>query len=96
MAIVATRVTVSTTATDLAGTDNQTRYQGDGYGMTVAVKVPTGGADVIIGGSSAVTTSTGYTLSAGESLAIDLRPGDELYGIVASSTQVLHVIRTDV
>lgn len=96
MAVSAAPVTVATTATLLSGTDSG--YGGTGAhpdGMSVLVKVPTGGSTVYVGASD-VTTATGYPVAAGEAIAFDLGKNDALYGRVASGTQAVNVLRTGV
>lgn len=83
-------VSVGTTATLLsaavAGRD----------GQTVLVQNPTGGVDVKLGGTGVTTASYGYILTGGTAFAIDLADGEGLYGVVASSTQSVSVIRQGV
>lgn len=50
-------------------------------------------ADSVFLGGSGVTTGNGYELGAGESLGIRLDQGDDLYGIVASGTARVDVLR---
>lgn len=90
MALEHAQVTVGTTATLLsaatAGRD----------GQSVLVQNPTGGVNVYIGGTGVTTSSYGYLLLAGSAFAIDLQAGEGLYGVVASSTQAVGVIRQGV
>ena len=83
-------VSVGTTATLLsaavAGRD----------GQTVVVQNPTGGSDVKLGGAGVTTASYGYILTAGVDFTIKLQDGESLYGIVASSTQSVSVLRQGV
>ena len=51
------------------------------------------GAAPVSLGNAAVTTSTGFTLPAGGSYSADLSYGDALYGVVASGTCRVDVIR---
>lgn len=81
------RVSVGTTATLLSAT-NVGRS-----GQTVLVQNPAGGADVYIGGAGVTTTSFGYLLQAGSAFAIELSFDEAIYGVVASSTQTVNVIR---
>jgi hypothetical protein len=91
-----TAVTVAATATLLSGTDYNTRWQAEqGFSGSVLVQVPTGGSAVFVGGA-AVTAANGISVGAGETFSLDLRPGDGLYGITASGTQAVRVLRTDV
>ena len=90
MALKHAQVTVGTTATLLssasAGRD----------GQSVLVQNPTGGVNVYIGGAGVTTTDYGYLLLAGSAFAIDLQNGEGIYGVVASSTQAVGVIRQGV
>jgi hypothetical protein len=65
-------------------------------GQTVLVQNPAGGATVYLGGAGVTTVSYGFTLEGGVAFAIDLQVGEALYGIVASSTQSVSVIRQGV
>lgn len=87
MAATATRITVSTTATLLA--------TGDVAGTSILLRVPAGGVTVSLGESD-VTTSSGFDLTAGETLSIDLDVDEELYGIVATGTQSVHTLANHV
>ena len=83
-------VSVGTTATLLsastAGRD----------GQTILVQNPASGATVYLGGAGVTTSSYGYSLDGGVAFAIDLQGGEALYGVVASSTQSVSVIRQGV
>lgn len=82
MALSAERVTVAATATALS----------DGTPGRVIVSVPTGAtASVILGGSD-VTATTGFELVAGATLTVYVDSGEVLYGIVATGTEVAHVL----
>ena len=83
MSVTASRVTVATTATLIATADAD--------GQSVRVLVPTGGQTVSVGPSD-VATTTGYDVVAGSSIALELAAGEKLYGIVAGTTQVVHVL----
>ena len=87
MAVVGVRVTVADSATLIA--------TGDVAGTRVVLRAPSGGVTVSLGGSN-VTTSNGFNLTAGEPLSIDLDSGEKLYGVVASSTQVVHTLASGV
>lgn len=96
MAIKANRVTVTTTATELTGTDDETSYEGIlGVASTILIKVPSGGTEVFVGGPD-VTSATGFSVAAGEVLPLDLRKSDRLYAITASGSSTVHVLRGDV
>lgn len=97
MALSATVVTVAVTPTQL----NQPQTDG-APGSSLAILVPAGGATVFIGGPT-VTAATGWPITAGESLFLDLdersggavsavNPGEVVYAIVAASTQVVNVL----
>lgn len=103
MAIKASVVTVATTATILTADQSDVPP-----GTSVAIYVPTGGATVYVGDAS-VTTATGYPLQAGTEHFFDLDPtgspsysisavihatSENLYGIVATSTQAVNVLQT--
>jgi hypothetical protein len=83
MAITASRVTVTTSATLIAASDAD--------GSSVVVRNPVGGATVDVG-PAAVASGSGFQLLAGESVALDLAPGETLYGIAGSGTQAIHVL----
>jgi hypothetical protein len=87
MAISHERVSIGTVATqvssDFAGKD----------GQTVSVQNPTGGATVYLGGAGVTTTSYGFELVAGTTFSVEMQNGEKLYGVVASSTQTVNVIR---
>lgn len=87
MAVTHQRVSVGTTATKLT-LDNDGKD-----GQTVNVQNPVGGADVYLGGEGVTTTSYGYLLLAGGSFSIQLDDDEKLYGVVASSTQTVNIIR---
>lgn len=84
-----TRGTVTDSATLLA----QGPEAINGIGQSeVAVRVPSGGSVVYLGGGTAVTTSDGFAINGGEVFSIDLDSTESLYGITASGTQVVHII----
>jgi hypothetical protein len=60
--------------------------------LSVIVKNTHASAAIDLGGSG-VTTGTGYSLAAGESITIGpLGGGDDLYGITASGTVVVSIL----
>ena len=65
-------------------------------GQTVLVQNPAGGATVYLGGAGVTTVSYGYSLEGGVAFAIELQTGEALYGVVASGTQSVSVIRQGV
>ena len=90
MALTHAQVSVGTTATLLSAT-------GAGRdGQTVLVQNPTNGQSVYIGGTGVTTSSYGFLLLAGTAFAIELQDGEGIYGVVASSTQAVGVIRQGV
>jgi hypothetical protein len=90
MALTHAQVSVGTTATLLSAT-------GAGRdGQTVLVQNPTNGQSVYIGGTGVTTASYGFLLLAGTAFAIELQDGEGIYGVVASSTQTVGVIRQGV
>jgi hypothetical protein len=90
MALTHAQVSVGTTATLLSAT-------GAGRdGQTVLVQNPTNGQSVYIGGTGVTTASYGFLLLAGTAFAIELQDGEGIYGVVASSTQTVAVIRQGV
>lgn len=89
MAISATRGTVTTSAVLLAS--GPAAVAGVGQ-VEVAVRVPSGGSVVYLGGGTAVTTSTGFAINGGELFSVDLDASESLYAITASGSQVVHVV----
>jgi len=85
MAVASSRVNVGTTATLIAADID-----------SGSVLVRNKGAAVVDLGSSSVASGAGFELGIGESAAIDLSQGDALYGITASGTVAVHVLRTGV
>lgn len=85
--IEASAVTVATTATALNSAEST---GSDSVSLLVA---NVGAATVYLGGVD-VTTSSGVPLAAGASVSInDLAAGERIYGIVASSTNEVRVLR---
>lgn len=86
-ALTVTRVTVATTPTLL--------YTAAPGGSTALIR--NAGAASVYLGTSAVTTSTGFELAAGDSIRLPLGRvdgGDQVYGIVVTSTVVVHVMES--
>ena len=90
MALTHGIVSVGTTATLLSAVESGRD------GQTVLVQNPSGGVNVYLGGTGVTTASYGYLIVAGSAFAIDLQTGESLYGVVASSTQSVSVIRQGV
>ncbi len=84
MAIKTQVVTVTTSATKLNLPDDTN--------MGFAIALYNSGAATVYVGGSAVTTATGFPLAAAGALSIDVAAGEELYGIVASSTNTVAVL----
>lgn len=83
----ANTITVGSAPVQLAAADG-----GIGEELVGASVTNPGPVTVYLGGSD-VTASTGTPLVSGATLSIDLEPGDRLYGITASGTQDVNVIR---
>lgn len=88
MAVAAAQVSVGTSATVLNAVDADPQ--------SVLVRSPSAATTSVYVGPSTVTTGNGFELPAGGSLSMDLAAGEQLYGIVASGTQTVHVLRAAV
>lgn len=86
MAVAATRVTVATTAGGTAVYTNNSA-------VTVDISVRNRGSVAVYLGEAHLTTSTGYQLDPGEAAGMTLQAGEALFGITASSTCVVHVLK---
>ena len=87
MAVTHARVSVGTNATQLTS-------DADGRdGQTISIQVPASGATVYLGGAGVTTTSYGYELLEGTSFSVELQQGEQVFGVVASSTQTVNVFR---
>lgn len=75
---------VGTSATDLTTTDSA----GDigQVGMSVLIQNLDASAALYLGGSGVTTSSYGHKLAAGTAVAIQLAPGEIVYGVVATGT----------
>jgi hypothetical protein len=92
MAIAHASVTVDTTATDLTSGVADT-----GGNTTRSVVLTNGGsAAVYLGGPTVTSIAYGYALAVGGELALDLAPGDLLFGISAAAGGVVRVLHTGV
>lgn len=87
MAVQAAQVSVTTSPTPLNTADPDA--------LSVLVRLPAAATASVYVGPSNVTTATGVELPAGAAITVDLG-GDVLYGIVASGTQTVHVLRLGV
>jgi len=85
MASLGTRITVTTTATKLNGTDTN-RISGS------SLVIRNKGEVSIFLGNTDVLSSTGFELEVGESITLDLSTGDNIYAITASGTCVCHIL----
>jgi hypothetical protein len=90
MAVSSRAVTVTTTATRLDATADS------GSPSVQGIMVHNNGAASVYLGGADVTTPTGFPLEAGESMAVDLRKGELLHGIVASGTVEVRVLEVGV
>jgi hypothetical protein len=89
------QITIGTAATVVAGSDGTGRGLAGGGSISLPtaclIRVPTGAQTVYLGGSQ-VTTGTGCPFIANEDVEVDL-VNEILYGIVASGSQVVYVLR---
>jgi hypothetical protein len=83
-AVVYTRVTVATSATLI--------YTGASGGSTVLIR--NAGAASVYLGDAAVLTSTGFELTAGSAVSLPVGPNDPVYGIVVTSTVIVHTLES--
>lgn len=98
MAIAATRPAVTTSATLVAANtladDTTLMPVHDWARRSFLVKNMTGTASVFLGTSGVTAAAPAFEWAVADGpLMIDLEPGEELYGIVAATTQTLHVLR---
>ena len=96
MAVEHARVTVGATATLLS----TTVVQDTGLPVvrhTTSVQNPTGsGKTVYLGGAGVTSTDYGFALAEGSDWTTDLQPGEAMYGVVASATATVNVLRVGV
>lgn len=91
MSVVASRPSVTTSATKIA--ENTSGDSTDVSTLSFVLKNLTASASIYVG-PSGVTTSNGFEWAVSDGpLSIDLEPGEELYGIVASTSQTVHVLK---
>jgi hypothetical protein len=90
MALAHERVSVGTTATLLSS-----QYAGKD-GQSILVQNPSATITVYLGGAGVTTTSYGFALGINSDMSIDLQTGEELYGVVASSTLTVNILRQGV
>ena len=65
-------------------------------GSTILIQNPTGGQVVYLGGAGVTTSSYGFILAVGSNISIELNQDEAVYGVVASSTQSVAVLRQGV
>lgn len=93
MAVVASRVTVSTSAVLLIQNTSPDPGEGDYRSWRVLLKNVTGTASVFVG-TTGVTNLTGFQWDATDgALAVELEPGESLYGVVTGANQVVHILK---
>lgn len=90
MAVSTRTVSVGTTATQLDAAEADANT---GYSILVR---NAGTSTIYLGGSDVDTSTKGYPLAAGESVAFDLYLAEHLYGIVASGTVSATVLQSGV
>lgn len=87
MAVTHQRVSIGTTATKVTA-------DADGKdGQTISIQVPLAGATVFLGGAGVTTASYGFELLEGTTFSVELQQGEQVFGVVASSTQTVNVFR---
>lgn len=92
MAINHALVSVGTTATLLTVAASG----GGRSGSSILVQNPAGGQVVFLGGAGVTSASYGFKLAVDSNISIDLDQDEALYGVVASSTQSVAVLRQGV
>jgi hypothetical protein len=96
MALEGALVTVGTTATRLSDVTFSDNINYNYRGQSILVQNPSTTITVYLGGTDVTSSVYGYRLLPNQSISIDLYPDEQLYAAVASSTQVVSVIRTGV
>jgi hypothetical protein len=86
MTIVGTQVSVGVAPTLVVDDDSDWQE----------AQVKNMGASAVFLGASDVAITTGYSLAAGESISVKLNGAERLYGIVASGTVIVGVLRKQV
>lgn len=90
MTVESAQVSVTDTATSI---HEVTVDPGGGTIVEYVTVKNAGDADVFLGGPG-VTTSNGYKLASGDVLPLDMKEGEELFGIVASDSESVHKLVT--
>ena len=86
------RVSVTTSPTILT----VIALDGGRSGQALCLQNPSGGATVYLGDSSVSTSVYGYALAGGSDFVIELEKQEDIYGVVATSTQTVNVMRQGV
>ncbi len=81
--VAPTRNTVGATAAQLTSTGNN-------HGVILKAMCP--GHTIYLGTTSAVTTATGYPMSDGETLTLEIANANQLYAIASAASQSLAVL----
>ncbi|MDQ3933423.1 MAG: hypothetical protein M3340_02195 [Actinomycetota bacterium] len=89
---------MASSATLIAENDQPTTgdasSRSDQWTRRYLLKNVTGTASVYLGGTDAVTTGNGFEWTVADGpLEVELEPGEKLYGVVAATTQAVHVLR---
>lgn len=94
MAIAATRVSVTTSATLLFAHAKASGDAGDYSASNVVLINASAAPATVVLGPSGVASGTGarWIVEAGRTLALTVEPGESIYGIVASGTQDIDVL----
>ena len=92
MGLSYTRVSVTTSPTILT----IAALDGGRSGKSVCIQNPSGGVTVYLGDGSVSSSVYGYALAGGSDFVIELDKQEDIYGIVASSTQTVKVMRQGV
>ena len=92
MGLSYTRVSVTTSPTILT----IAALDGGRSGKSVCIQNPSGGVTVYLGDGSVTTSVYGYALAGGSDFVIELDQQENIYGVVASSTQTVNVMRQGV
>lgn len=85
--MIGERIVVTTAATVIYDpTSGSTAYPG-----ACTIKLPSGAAQSVFLGGPTVTAAAGFELAAGESISVDA-VNEKVYGIVAATTETVHVL----
>lgn len=81
------------TSVQVALSTTPARLSGPAVGTYQSILVQAPAAATLYVGGSDVTSANGFPVAAGQSLAVDLLPHDELYGVLASGSGTASVLR---